>query len=304
MVTKIYRKFKKLPEDAECHDCLEYHEDAAEKMRRFLTTSSDPKQRIDFNTSCRSQRRIEKNRSILLSILRCLEFAGCQGLALRGHRNDFSSTESEPQGNFLALTRFAVAFGDDVLRGHADSSPKNATYMSKTVQNELVYCLGEELKESIVDDVKHSHFYGIQADEVTDVSGWEQLGLSIRYVKEGAALEKHVSFVDCKSVTGVAICGKIMSELKQIGLDPNNCRAQVYNGAGTMSGYLNGCRAKFSEQVPAARYYHCASHQLNLALTKACSLKSVQCMLSELQSIGIYFKYSPKRQRCFENAQL
>ncbi len=104
MVTEIYRNFKKLSQDAKCHDCLENHEDAAENMRRFLTTSFDPKQRIDFNISCRSQRRIEKNRSILLSILRCLEFAGRQGLALRGHRDDLSSTESEPQGNFLAVT--------------------------------------------------------------------------------------------------------------------------------------------------------------------------------------------------------
>ena len=47
-------------------------------------------------------------------------------------------------------------------------------------------------------------------------------------------------------------------------------------------------------------YYHCASHQLNLALNKACSLQSVQCMLSQLQSIKIYFKYSPKRQRCLK----
>ena len=67
-----------------------------------------------------------------------------------------------------------------------------------------------------------------------------------------------------------------MSELKRIGLDPNNCRAQAYDGAGSVSGYLNGYKSKFSEQVPAPRYYHCASHQLNLALTKACSLQSVQ----------------------------
>ncbi len=72
------------------------------------------------------------------------------------------------------------------MRRHADSSPKNATYMSKTVQNELLYCMGEELAANIVADVKKSHFYGIQADEVADVSGWEQLGLSIRYVREGA----------------------------------------------------------------------------------------------------------------------
>ena len=55
-----------------------------------------------------------------------------------------------------------------------------------------------------------------------------------------------------------------------------------------------------SEVVPEARYFHCASHQLNLALTKACAVTSVQCMLPDLQALGVFFKYSPKRQRCLE----
>ena len=67
-----------------------------------------------------------------------------------------------------------------------------------------------------------------------------------------------------------------------------------------MSGHPNGCQAKFREFVPEARYFHCASHQLNLALTKACAVKFVQCMLSDLQALQVFFKYSPKRQRCLE----
>ena len=91
-----------------------------------------------------------------------------------------------------------------------------------------------------------------------------------------------------------------MSELKRVGLDPKFCRAQAYDGAGSVGGHLNGCQAKFSELVPEARYYHCASRQLNLALTKACSVKAIPCMLSSLQPLVVYFKYSPKRQRCLE----
>ena len=67
-----------------------------------------------------------------------------------------------------------------------------------------------------------------------------------------------------------------------------------------MSGHLNGCQANFREVVPEARYFHCASHQLNLALTKASAVKFVQCMLSNLQALGVLFKYFPKKQRCLE----
>ena len=80
------------------------------------------------------------------------------------------------------------------------------------------------------------------------------------------------------------------------------CRAQAYDGAGSMSGNLNGCQAKFQESVPKATYYHCSSHQLNLALSKACTVPSIQSMLSDLKAVGIFFKYSPKRRRRLEQA--
>lgn len=56
-------------------------------------------------------------------------------------------------------------------------------------------------------------------------------------------------------------------------------------------------QAKFREKVPLALYYHCGSHQLNLVLSKASAITSIQCNLKEL---GIFLNYSPKRQRQLE----
>ena len=52
--------------------------------------------------------------------------------------------------------------------------------------------MGDELTASIVKNVRDSHYYGIPADEVMDVSGWEQLGISVRYVCDGEATESLV----------------------------------------------------------------------------------------------------------------
>ena len=243
-------------------------------------------------------RQVEANRAILLSIIRCLELAGRQGISLRGHRDNL--TEDSAEGNFHALIRFAIASGDSVLKNHLESCARNATYMSNNSQNQLLSCIAYELLSQIVANVKASHYFGIQADEVADVSGWEQLGVSVRYVKDGESVEHHIPFIECMSTTGEAICGKIMDELKKLKIDVKNCRAQSYDGAGAMSGHLNGCQTRFREIVPQAMYYHCSSHQLNLALTKACSVQPVQCMLADLKALGIFFKYSPKRQRCLE----
>ena len=67
-----------------------------------------------------------------------------------------------------------------------------------------------------------------------------------------------------------------------------------------MSGHLNGCQKIFRDHVPLAHYYRCGSHQLNLALTKSCAARKIQCMISDLKSVDLFFKYSPKCQRAME----
>ena len=83
-------------------------------------------------------------------------------------------------------------------------------------------------------------------------------------------------------------------------IDPSKCRAQTYDGAGNMSVKLKGCCAQFLKTVPKAVYYHCASHQLNLVLLKTTLISEVQVMLETLLSVGLFFKYSSKRQRQLE----
>ena len=206
------------------------------------------------------------------------------------------------KGKFKALIDFRIDAGDVIVEEFICSCKRNATYISKTSQNDLLQCMSQYIQAQIIADVKHSKYYGILADEVTDVSDWEQLGVALRYVKDNVAHERLVEFVACESVTGNDICEYLLSTLQQLGLSPNNCRAQAYDGAGAMSGYINGCQAKFREKVPQALYYHCCSHQLNLVLSNASTVSSIQCMLSDLKALGIFFKYSPKRQRQLERS--
>ena len=65
---------------------------------------------------------------------------------------------------------------------------------------------GDVILDAIVHEIKESRFFSVLADEVSDVSGWEQLGVALRYVKDNKAHEKLVSFVACSDVTGETIC--------------------------------------------------------------------------------------------------
>ena len=129
------------------------------------------------------------------------------------------------QGNFRAVVNFRVDSGDTVLRDHLSECSSRQTYISKTSQNEILSIMGESIRNQIIADVKDSGFYSISIDEVTDVANWEQLGIVLRYVKEGQAIEKLVGFEACKKVCGIDIFNTVKNFLQDCGVDMKLCRS-------------------------------------------------------------------------------
>ena len=306
-IDRPYQNWKDAIEDLTRHCHLHYHLKSNAKLNAFLQTYQDPVSRIDQRLSTKTSEQVEKNRRFLMSVMRCIEYCGRQGISLRGHRDDEGSTNSN-QGNFRALLDLRVSSGDEDLKSHLETCAKNARYISKTSQNELIVCMKEYIQEQIINDIQNqssefgSSFYAVEADEVRDVSNVEQLGIVVRYVKENTPVEVLLEFEQCEETTGAAICQKLVTCLNKLDLDPQNCRAQTYDGAGNMAGATKGCAANFMKIKPRANYYQCASHSLNLALCKASKLPEVQIMMDTLKSVAIFFKYSPQRQQCPDKA--
>ena len=203
----------------------------------------------------------------------------------------------------MAPLDFRVDAGDEVLHKHLAIGPRNARYTSKTCQNDLLRCIKKFIQKTIVSEVKDQSLgpiYTVGEDEVTDVSNWEQLALVIRYLKGTESVERLVEYIACEGIIGEETCSNIMKALKRLKLDLQDCRSQAYDGAGNMAGEEKGCATRFQEHAPRAPYLHCASHCLNLALSKACSVSEVCCMLCEIKSAGLFFRGSPKRSRLLE----
>ena len=196
-------------------------------------------------------------------------------LLFGGHRDDGNplqvgdhTNNDDPEhnmGNFKALLKYGCESGDIDLQSHLESYKKNASYISKTAQNDLLDCIKDHIQYKIVNEIMSQEmgpFYGISADEVTDVSNWEQLGLVLRYVKDGKPIERVIEYMKCDKTTGDAISDQIVNALKSLKLDPKNCRSQTYDGAGNMAGHLNGAAKNFQNKTQNERapYFHCASH--------------------------------------------
>ncbi len=94
---------------------------------------------------------------------------GKQNIPLRGHRDDgslFLDDESiVKNGNFRALLNYRIEAGDRVLREHLQSCDKNATYISKTVQNQIIQVIGNLIIKQIIEEVKQAKFFTILLDE-------------------------------------------------------------------------------------------------------------------------------------------
>ena len=69
-----------------------------------------------------------------------------------------------------------------MLEQHLKSLTKNANYVSKISQNDLISCWGKFITELASRKIKENQFVSILADEASDCSNQEQLSQVIRYV--------------------------------------------------------------------------------------------------------------------------
>ena len=206
--------------------------------------------------------------------------------------------------NFRALLRFRIDAGDTELQQHLKSASKNAKYTSPSIQNEVIVCAGKLISDEIAVRVNAAKSFAILADETTDSSCKEQLSVCVRYVHYDAyghpqVREDFVGFVD---VTADGLSTAILNTIQSIGIDLSFCHGQGYDGASSMSGRLHGVQAVLRQSYPLALYTHCASHCLNLALGKACTVPIIRNTIGALTELLSFFSHSAKRSRLLEEA--
>jgi len=248
------------------------HEFARKKALNFLGVMESTKDDIRTISKTKNTKVVRKNREILSSVVKCIVLCGKQNLPLRGHRDDSQHIEDNNinSGNFQALINFRVDSGDENLKNFLENGPRNATYRSKTIQNEIIDVIKECIVGDLVAEVKDSSLYSISADEKADRSNTEQLTISLRFVDKNLNIrEVFMGFMDVTADTsGKSIAETILQIFTDWDLDIQDCRGQKYDGAGNMAGKINGAAAIIRNTNPKALYTHCNSHCLNLVLNQ------------------------------------
>ena len=127
------------------------HKYAVDAMHTYINKMEGREKRVNDIIDDRRRENIWKNREKLFPIIKTVAFCGRQSIPLRGHRDDslHLSDEKNNPGNFQALLDFRIDSGDKVLEQHFETAPRNASYRSKTIQNELVLSCGKYIRTTI-----------------------------------------------------------------------------------------------------------------------------------------------------------
>lgn len=282
---------KHLSERVKKHEASEIHIENDIKFNLFGNVNISNSLSEAFRISNqRHNEQVDKNRHVLNRIINCIKFCGTHELPLRGHDEGENSCN---RGVFLDLVS-EIASLDSILSEHL----RNATVSkntSKTIQNELLDCMYEVYRETILKEIQDAKFVAVQADETTDISCMSQMVILLRYVIDSGPVERLVSFVNINDRTAEGIASVLKEQLEPFKLQ-EKLIAQSYDGAAVFSGGNNGVQVKLRESFPYAHFIHCYAHQLNIVIKKACSsVNSMKLFFINISGFSSFFSVSPKR---------
>ena len=172
-------------------------------------------------------------RKYLIKVIECIRFLACQGLAFRGNDGNDNLTQLLKLLNKddpAPLTR---------LDKESHLEPGQHKYMHNDIQNELIELIAKQVLAKKLESIYSSNFFGIIADEYTDISNKELLSMCFRWIEDLRVREDFVGYyeLDIKSDT---IVTTIKDSLIKMQLSLNDLRAQAYDGASNIFGKNTG----------------------------------------------------------------
>ncbi|CAF0818706.1 unnamed protein product [Adineta steineri] len=123
------------------------------------------------------------------------------------------------EGNFCALLQYHTQGDDSSLKHHLETSAKNAIYISKTTQNELISIIDNLILRLIIEEVKQAEFLTAILDETVNIASVEQTSLCVRYALKDQSHETFLMYISVKNRTGSGLANLIIESIIDLGMD-------------------------------------------------------------------------------------
>ena len=144
--------------------------------------------------------------------------------------------------------------------------PGQYKYMHNDIQNELTELTAKHVLAKKLESIRSSKFFGIIADEYTDISNKELLSMCFRWIKDLTVHEDFVGYYQLPDIKRDTIVTAISNYLIRMQLSLKDLRAQAYDGASNMFGKNTGVSVQIAVEQPKALSTHCQGHSLNLGI--------------------------------------
>jgi hypothetical protein len=239
-------------------------------------------------------KKVQENRKYIKTVAEVLLLTSTQNIAQRGHRE---TEGADNRGNFLEILEM-IAKHDPAVQKKMKGK-QNAKYTSSVIQNEILECLANMVRDEIIREVKESEVFSVIADETKDLKKKEQLSLVLRYYYNGAVHESFLDFQQATRLDAEGLKDKIIHRLERYGLEyRSNLVGQGYDGASVMSGKHSGVAARIKTDAKHAVYVHCNAHCLNLVLIDTVkAVPEADCFFALLQKLYVYISGSYVHQK-------
>ena len=147
------------------------HNFAVIAMENFLINMRREAFPIDVQMNNLLQQQINRNREILNSLL----------------NNNFLPqryTRCNPRnaGNFQALLEFRIDSGDQTLKHHLETALRNASYISKTIQNDMITIVGVITVNNLSQEKRDCKYFSIISDQENMLGLTKQLTYQINKI--------------------------------------------------------------------------------------------------------------------------
>jgi hypothetical protein len=247
------------------HQLTKTHLNSTNSLTDFLQSKPIDIILDENNEQSRSQKEIQrlKNRQIMN---RLIDITLCLGIGGRPFRGKNEKDSSFNKGLFKDIVTLLSKY-DPLLKSHLDSGPKNSSYCSNLIQNDLILSVSNVIKNQFREKIRNQKI-SIIADETSDIGHHEQLSIVIRYFDnfKKYPVEQFICMKRITSIDSETIFNTLQDVISEYDIKWESIVSMCFDGAATMSGSLSGVQARIKEKNEKSLFVHCYGHCLNLIL--------------------------------------
>ena len=233
---------------------------------------------------------------IVLTLAKC-------GKPFRGH---VEAETSKNRGLFLEIFSLVKRHCPE-LEAYASNAPKNCTYLSNRIQNDILKSIANVMFRHMERELRNIPF-SIMADETSDVAHHEQMAIVFRYHTSGTQshypVERFVSLRRLEKTNAESIFNEINQLIEDMNLNWNRVVSVCFDGASSMAGEFTGVQARCKAKNNDIVFVHCYGHCLNLVLVDSCVSHKNNPIIFDffgiIQLIYNFIEGSPARHAIFE----